>query len=312
MSERSSRWSVWGVVAAVIVGVGPISGASVHAVAATPSPGAMVFQMEPAGSRAKICTGDSAQYSVAVKAYFGSDSTFVFPGFKVEAFPGDKALGSFAKSTVTTRRFAGEPAIATFTFKAGSKPGKTILFFQGRFPNLGAIEGYVSANIPISVVECQFQISGALRFPADKSGGVPLPAIVVALRPTKLQADPQGHISGSASVHWFSGSASVKLEGGTCTGTLKFGKADQVVIEGDVNENEVVPLTFKFPPALGSWSGQCDGLSVPMGTSQYSIKQLTVYFRVYRDGGATVDATISSSATTGSASFYFKKLKSGS
>jgi hypothetical protein len=260
--------------------------------------------------RKTICTGDSTPYSVNVHVAASSMGHDTVAGIKVEAYPNDKSVGSFTKSTATTRSVAGAPAFATFTFKAGSKPGKTDLVFQGFIAGFEASVGYVSTNIPIAVVECQYQVSASLRFPADRSGGVPTPAIVIVVRPTKLQADPEGHILESAPVHWVSGVASVKLEGGTCTGTLKFAKDDEVLIEGDVGENGAVKLTFGFPSALGSWTGQCNGLAVPMGTLPYTITPPEVYLR--SEGGvATIPARISASVADGSASFVLKKLKGG-
>jgi hypothetical protein len=82
------------------------------------------------------------------------------------------------------------------------------------------------------------------------------------------------------------------------------------LIEGDVGEKGAVKLTFGFPSALGSWSGQCNGLGVPMGTLPYTITPPEVYLR--SEGGvATIPARISASVADGSATFAFKKLKGG-
>ncbi len=129
------------------------------------------YYMEPSRYQTKLCVGDPVKYDMHVyRQAMGTDTsrTDVF-STKVEAYPNDKSIGSFAQANVVVSIGSdGYPGIAGFTF-TGKKVGKTTLVFQGKVAGVEIQRGYVSFNIDIQVIQCKFKISGTTRFPIRRT-----------------------------------------------------------------------------------------------------------------------------------------------
>ena len=270
--------------------------------------------MNPTQSRTTVCTGDSATYRMAVYVEVGGLTpgtvTSDVHGVRVEAFPDDAALGTFKPKSAVTADFSGGVATADFVFKAGKKPGKTNLEFQGAVKGFDIQVGYVSSRIPIRVVDCKFSVSAALRFPADTSIiPIPGPPLVAFVKPKQLTADSDGHLSGSAVIHWNNASTSFSLPPLRCTATEKFGADDEVIVNGDVSDEGVLTLTLEFPEANGTLTTSCAGLDTPPQQFPYLIHTFTVHVPT-KGGTIHAPATYKDTGTGGSATIVVKKVKS--
>lgn len=272
--------------------------------------------MKPTQFRTTVCTGDSAMYRMAVYAELTvrvptpGKVTSDLDGITIEAFPDDAALGTFKPKSAVTADFSGGVATADFVFKAGKKPGRTFLEFQGAVKGFDIQIGYVSSRIEIRVVDCKFSVSAALRFPADTAIiPIPGPPLVAFVKPKQLTADADGHLSGSAIIHWNNASASFPLPPLRCTATEKFGADDEVIVNGDVSDEGVLTLTFEFPEAKGTLTTSCAGLDTPPQGFPYLVHTVTVH--VPTTGGTIhAPATYKDTGTGGSATIVVKKVKS--
>ena len=272
--------------------------------------------MNPAQFRTTVCTGDSATYRMAVygeltvRVPTPGKATSDLDGITIEAFPDDAALGSFKPKSAVTADFSGGVATADFVFKAGKKPGQTFLEFQGAVKGFDIQIGYVSSRIPIRVVDCKFSVSGALRFPADTAIiPVPGPPLVAFVKPKQLTADSDGHLSGSAIIHWNNASVSATIPPLRCTATEKFGADDEVIVNGDVSDDGILTLTLEFPEAKGTLTTSCAGLDTPPQLFPYLVHTLTVHIRT-TGGTIRAPATYKDTGSGGSATIVVKKVKS--
>jgi hypothetical protein len=245
------------------------------------------YYMDAVRYRTKLCVGDVAEYTMAVyrQSTSSADRTALY-GVKVEGYPNDSAVATFIGKTkvgVSTSWTSPDGSdfasiSADFKLKAGKKPGKTTLVFQGSVRGVDALVGYVSFNIDIKVVQCKFKVSGTLRFPPDSSGdtSVPFPPLVARIKPVQLDADDEGHLTGSATIHWVSASATASVGGISCTNIETFSADAQVKINGDTSEDGVLTLSFVFPQASGLISMSCAGIPGGSGSFPYLPDQLTV------------------------------------
>jgi hypothetical protein len=271
------------------------------------------FYMQPTESRTTVCTGDSATYRIAVYVAVGGLTpgtvTSDMNGVRVEGYVNDAALGTLKPAAATTADFAGGVSTADFVFKAGKKPGKTTLVFQGAVKGQDIHVGYVSFKIPIRVIDCKFRVSGTLRFPADSAiSPVPGPPLVAIIKPQQLTADTDGHLSGSATIHWNNASVSAGIGPLQCTAREKFGADDQVIVNGDVSDDGILTLTFEFPEANGVITTSCAGLATPPQPFPYIVHKVTV--RIATKGGTIrAPATYKDTGTGGSATIVVKKVK---
>jgi hypothetical protein len=263
-----------------------------------------------------VCTGDSVHYQMTVFAELTlrtptpSMITWDVRGVVVSAFPDDATLGTFTKPSETTEDFSDGVATADFTFKAGKKPGKTNLEFQGAVKGFDIQTGYVSTRVGIRVIDCKFSVSGALRFPADTAiSPIPGPPLVAFVKPKQLTADTEGHLSGSAIIHWNNASASATIPPLQCTAKEKFGADDEVIVNGDVSDDGILTLTFEFPEATGTITTSCTGLSTPPQQFPYLVHKITVHIST-KGGTIRAPATYKDTGTGGSATIVVKKLKS--
>ena len=277
---------------------------------ATNAPLSYRFYMEPVEYRTTLCTGESAVYSMVVYLQASTGPRDPVSGVKIEAYPNDTKLGSFDKGSQVTQGFDGLPVTAEFKFKAGKKPGKTTLVFQGAVRKVDIQTGYVSFNIPIRVVDCKFKVSGTLRFPPDESfNPIPAPPLIVRIKAKELTADTEGHLSGSATVHWVSASVTRGVPGGTCTAIETFGRDDEVLINGDVSDDGVLTLTFEFPTANGLITMGCNGIFLSGQKFPYLVNTLTVHIRT-KGGVVRSPAAYKDAKAPGSAVIVVKKVKS--
>jgi len=274
------------------------------------------FYMNPTASRTTLCTGESATYrmvvygELTVHAPTPGTATLDLHGVKVEAYPNDAALGSFKPTSAITADFSGGVATADFVFTAAKKPGKTDLVFQGAVKGFDINVGYVSAMIPIRVVDCKFRVSGALHFPADTAfTPIPGPPLVAIVKPKQLTADADGHLSGSAIIHWNNSSASAAIGPLQCTASEKFGADDEVIVNGDLSDDGILTLTFEFPEANGIITTSCAGESTPPQPFPYLVHKVTVHIST-KGGTIHAPATYKDTGTAGSATIVVKKVKS--
>jgi hypothetical protein len=315
-TQRVHRLWVHGIALTALVGATTqVPGAFAYAAPSRSTLSAQ-FSMRPIQYRTTLCTGDKVSYQLAVYvAVSGGDSPGTaieaVQGVSVEASAGDPALGAFTPSSNSTVSFDGGPATADFTFKVGKKPGSTNLDFQGAVKGYEIHVGYVSFRVPIRIIECKFRVSGVLRFPADTASiPIPGPPLVAVIKPKQLTADSDGHLSGSAIIHWNNASASASIGGVRCTAAEKFGADGEVIVNGDVSDDGILTLTFDFPEAKGTITTSCAGNDVPPQPYPYLVHQVTV--RIATKGGLVrTAATYKDSSTSGSATIVVKKVKAG-
>jgi hypothetical protein len=271
--------------------------------------------MNPTESKTTVCTGDQATYRMAVYAEitvteptpstFGTD----VEGVKVEANADDASLGTFSRTSAITSDFSGGVSTADFLFKAGKKPGKTNLEFQGVVAGVDIQIGYVSVRIPIRVIDCKFSVSGALRFPADPAFiPIPAPRIVAFVEPVQLTADDDGHLSGSAVIHWRNASMPSTVASLHCLVTVQFGADGEVIVNGDVSDKGILTLTFEFPPATSTTTLTCDGKGTPGLPLPFVVDKVTVHIKT-KGGTVGAPARYSNTGAGGKATFVVKKLK---
>jgi hypothetical protein len=237
--------------------------------------------------RSTICFGESAKYSVYVNRDSpdrGVPTTHV-DGYRVGANPNQSGFGSFIggqksgplMTAVTGPGGSNPPMPAVFTFKAANKAGSTSLNFVTFNPVLGGPDLFLV--IPITIKKCEFTISGTTRFPPDTTfSPLPAPPLVAQIKPAPLSADDGGHLTGLATIHWVSASASASVGGARCTALETFGADGEVQIDGDVIEpGGLLKLTFVFSGATGNLSITCAGEKVNGGTFPYVINSFVGY-----------------------------------
>ena len=279
---------------------------------------AVRYYMQPVQYQTKVCTGATATYSMAVHSELSVETkrgtktgNFTLGGVKVEAYPNDTALGSFDKRFHTTGNVDGGIDTAVFRFKAGDKPGKTTLVFQGSVSKgLGAEHsyGYVSFNIDIQIIECKFRVSGTVRFPPDLNfETIPAPALVAILTPVTLTVDADGRLKGSTIVHWVGGSVNRSIPGGVCKVTQKYGVDDLVNINGDLSDDGIITLHLEFPTALGNLTISCNDVAIPAGVFPYLIDLVTVQTRP-SGGSLQIPTQYKDTKWRGKASIVVKKV----
>jgi hypothetical protein len=304
---------------ALVTGATQIPVASAHAAPTDRKPSRRTsadarFYMQPTESRTTVCTGDSATYRMAVYVEVGGLTpgtvTSDMNGVKVEAYPNDATLGTLKPAKAITAEFDGGVATADFVFKAGKKPGKTTLVFQGAVSGQDIHVGYVSFNIPIRIIDCKFKVSGTLRFPADTAiSPLPGPPLVAVIKPQQLTADADGHLSGSATIHWNNASSSATVGPLRCTARETFSADDEVIVNGDISDNGILTLTFEFPKADGTITMSCAGENTPPQFFPYIVHKVTVHIGT-KGGLIRTPATYKDTGTGGSATIVVKKLKS--
>ena len=245
------------------------------------------YRLVAAQYRSTICFGESAKYSVYVNRDSpdrGVPTTHV-DGYRVGANPSQSGFGSFIGgqksggviSTVTGPGGSNPPMPAVFTFKAANKAGRTSLNFVTFNPVPGGPLLFLA--IPITIKQCKFTISGTTRFPPDTTfSPLPAPPLVAQIKPTPLSADEGGHLTGLATIHWVSASASASVGGARCTALETFGADGEVQVDGDViDPGGLLKLTFVFSGATGDLSITCAGERVNAGTFPYVINSFVVY-----------------------------------
>ncbi len=99
----------------------------------------------------------------------------------------------------------------------------------------------------------------------------------------QLVANEDGHLTGTASIHWVSASSSASVAGLRCTATETFGADGEVNINGDISDDGVLTLTFLFDEALGTLVTACAGHANPGGAFPYLIAQTTI--KIKTSGG---------------------------
>ena len=268
------------------------------------------YYMDVARPRNTLCLGESAVYTVYVyrDATTGPSSPSAMDGVKVEAYPADPNVGTFIGKDQgkqwTGPGFYDEPLSADFTFKAGKKPGKTTLVFQGAVKGVDIHVGYVSFNVDIKVIQCKYTVSGSTSFPPNGKDNpdIVYPRLIAKLKKVQLVSDADGHLTGSTSIHWKSASLS-----SGCVVNETFSADGQVTINGDVADDGVLTLTFAFTSVAGFATETC-GPASASNTYPYQIDPLTI--DVPTKGGV-VTPKITQSGFPGVASIVVKPVKEG-
>jgi hypothetical protein len=225
--------------------------------------------------RTTLCVGESAPYTVFVYRQSTTSSASPTPVDRVQvlANPFDDQVGrflgkdrfSFAVVAWTGPGTGASPMPATFTFKAGKKPGKTTLLFRANAhgtdedPNIPEQISYVSFQVDIRVIQCRYTVKGSTSFPPDARDNPDIvkPPLVATLKKVQLVSDADGHLTGSTSIHW----KSARLSSG-CIVNETFGADGAVTINGDVGDDGTLTLTLAFTSVAASATETCGPASV--------------------------------------------------
>ncbi len=243
------------------------SSSQITPVHAAPSAEVIMWYMDVASPKIKICVGETVEYSATVHYnYNAGESEWALPGIKVEATSSDTNVGSFKKDTAITG-FASEDLVtAGFSFTA-KKPGKTNLYFEA-LADKNFTSTYVSFTVPVTVVPCKFKVITTSQMRACYVGGcINFLGVIVG---GQVTADETGYIfTGTAPVVWISTSA---IPGCGAVNSLGI---SQVEMRGNLNESGQLLLKLDYGTVAFSEIITCPtgtgGSSPPVNASPLTV-----------------------------------------
>jgi hypothetical protein len=257
---------------------------------AAPSAELVVYSMKVRNPKTTLRCRETVTYLVSVELAPSNGAPTPTPGSrgvpkgvsmiitKVEADSRDPSVGDFVGATTAKTTVVFDDDLATlgtkFRFKA-NKPGSTTLYFQGLVG-----EEYVSFNLDVQVVPCNYKVKGASVW----NNG---PISLVALLDGEMKSDEQGNLTGTTTVDW---DAAFTIPDGNagCGGSRAVSATDsQANLTGDVSEDGQVAVTITYLPTTFAIRGSC---SLGGGSGEETIAPAPLALNVAASGGVSTQS----------------------
>jgi hypothetical protein len=237
--------------------------------------------------RTTLCTSETVTYKADVYAeMLPATGTQVIKvaGVKVDAWPADPNIGTFLgpkKAGAVTRQSGADllnPTSIVFKFKAGNKPGKSKLFFEGLVNSIHVPLGYVSFTVPIRVIACKYSVSTATEFSHNPAYNPMLedPPFKAKMYKAELTADTIGHLNGSGIMHWVGSSYTTRSGPGPATAISKFSSTSPVSLNGEIYEDGKLGLDLTYEVVTGTVTAIIDGQTQSMPGDLYLLDPLKI------------------------------------